>query len=180
MRFPLLLYFVILSFIISPVILFAQRNSKSSVCNRECSSNYICGFGEFEQQSSKNSDIINAKKQANNAARIAFASRIIIFVESNSELNIKEQDGNAEELYELSAKFETRFKEENVRIDGPFECTDRLWMARAIKKQDEVYGEIYISNQEKQEKAEEAVKGLREKSEDLKKKVKKVIKDKTP
>lgn len=155
MRFPLLLYFVILSFIISPVILFAQRNSKSSVCNRECSSNYICGFGEFEQQSSKNSDIINAKKQANNAARIAFASRIIIFVESTTELNIKEQDGNAEELYELSAKFETRFKEENVRIDGPFECTDRLWMARAIKKQDEVYREIYISNQEKQEKAEE-------------------------
>ena len=155
MRFPLLLYFVILSFIISPVILFAQRNSKSSVCNRECSSNYICGFGEFEQQSSKNSDIINAKKQANNAARIAFASRIIIFVESPSELNIKEQDGNAEELYQLSAKFETRFEEENVRVDGPYECSDGLWIARAIKKKNEVYGEIFNHNQEKQRKSDE-------------------------
>jgi len=49
-------------------------------------------------------------------------------------------------LYQLSAKFETRFKEENVKIDGPFECTDGLWIARAIKKKKEVYTEVYNNN----------------------------------
>ena len=135
-----------------PSIVFAQKKSKA-VCNRECPSGYICGFGEMDDNSSN--DKANVKKIAVNYARTEFASTIITFVESNSELNIKEQDGNAEELYQLSAKFETRFKEENVRVDGPYECSDGLWTARAIKKKNEVYGEIFNHNQEKQRKSDE-------------------------
>ena len=119
MQFSNNILLIIWVLIAIPSIVFTQKKSKA-VCNRECPSGYICGFGEMDDNSSN--DKANVKKIAVNHARTEFASTIITFVESNSELNIKEQDGNAEE----------------------------------------------------------AVKGLREKSEDLKKKVKKVIKDKTP
>ena len=41
---------IIWALIAIPSIVFAQKKSKA-VCNRECTSDYICGFGEMDENS---------------------------------------------------------------------------------------------------------------------------------
>jgi len=147
------IFLIIWVLIAIPSIVFAQKKSKA-VCNRECPSDYICGFGEMDDNS--NPDKAKVKKLAVNEARVEFASSIITFVSSKSEFGIGEdEEGNAEEFFKLTAKFETRFKEENVKIDGPYECSDGLWTARARKKKEEVNRDVYNNNQEKHRQSNE-------------------------
>ena len=136
-----------------PSIVFTQKKNK--VCDQDCPSDFICGFGDIDQLSNSNIDKNNAKDQAKNAARTDFASGIMTFVQNETKINYIGKGGNDQEFFSMATKFETRFKEENVRIDGPYECGNGRWIARAIKEEDEVYSEIYNHNREKQRKSDE-------------------------
>ena len=158
MKFNITRILFLLLIIVLQTTVFAQRMSKKkTVCNQTCPPGYICAFGDIDQLSDSKSDKNSAKDRAKTVARDEFAKTMVTFVESNTELNVIGKNGNDQEFYNMASKFETRFKEENVNIDGPFECPDGdgRWIARASKNKDEVYSEIKAHNDEKNNKANE-------------------------
>jgi len=61
MQFSNNILLIIWVLIAIPSIVFTQKKSKA-VCNRECPSGYICGFGEMDDNSSN--DKANVKKNS--------------------------------------------------------------------------------------------------------------------